>query len=53
MGASLLKVLETVSRRAIDNFQSPLKRFTSDRQKISQLTDSGLKFVKLQFFYLK
>ena len=34
MGASLLKVLETVSRRAIDNFQSPLKRFTSDRHKI-------------------
>ena len=48
-GASLLKVLETVSRRAIDNFQSPLKRFTSDRQKISQLTDSGLKFVKMHF----
>ena len=40
MGASLLKVLETVS---------PLKRFTSDRQKISQLTDSGLKFVKMHF----
>ena len=34
MGASLLKVLETVSQRAIDNFQSPLKRFTSGRPKI-------------------
>ena len=34
MGASLLKVLETVSQRAIDNFQSPLKRFTSGRHKI-------------------
>ena len=34
MGASLLKVLETVSQRAIDNFQSPLKRFTSRRHKI-------------------
>ena len=28
------KVLETVSQRAIDNFQSPLKRFTSRRHKI-------------------
>ena len=34
MDASLLKVLETVSQRAIDNFQSPLKRFTSGRHKI-------------------
>ena len=31
MGANLLNVLETVSQRAIDNFQSPLKRFTSHK----------------------